>query len=214
MFLFHNDYNECCHPLVMKKMQQFQYNQMPGYGCDPCCEDAAAMIRKLCDREDIAVHFLVGGTQSNLIVISSALRPHQAVLGAQTAHINVHETGAIEATGHKVVSLVTPDGKLTAAQIEKTAQAQLADETAEHIVQIKMVYLSDSTELGTIYTLEELEEISAVCKKFGYYLYIDGARLSYALTASDNNVTLADLARLCDVFYIGGTKCGETFRFG
>lgn len=211
MFLFHNDYNECCHPQVMKKMQQFQYNQMPGYGCDPCCEDAAAMIRKLCDREDIAVHFLVGGTQSNLIVISSALRPHQAVLGAQTAHINVHETGAIEATGHKVVSLVTPDGKLTAAQIEKTAQAQLADETAEHIVQIKMVYLSDSTELGTIYTLEELEEISAVCKKFGYYLYIDGARLSYALTASDNNVTLADLARLCDVFYIGGTKCGAMF---
>jgi len=123
----------------------------------------------------------------------------------------VHETGAIEATGHKVVSISTSDGKLTAAQIEKTAQAQLDDETAEHIVQIKMVYLSNSTELGTIYTLEELEAISAVCKKFGYYLYIDGARLSYALTASDNDVTFADLAHLSDVFYIGGTKCGAMF---
>jgi len=169
------------------------------------------MIRKLCGREDLSVHFLVGGTQTNLTVISSALRPHQAVLGAQTAHINVHETGAIEATGHKVVSISTSDGKLTAAQIEKTAQAQLDDETAEHIVQIKMVYLSNSTELGTIYTLEELEAISAVCKKFGYYLYIDGARLSYALTASDNDVTFADLAHLSDVFYIGGTKCGAMF---
>ena len=205
MFLFHNDYNECCHPLVLQKVQQFQYNQMPGYGCDPCCEDAAAMIRKLCDREDIAVHFLVGGTQSNLIVISSALRPHQAVLSAQTAHINVHETGAIEATGHKVVSLITPDGKLTAAQIEKTAQAQLDDETAEHVVQIKMVYLSDSTELGTIYTLEELEDISAVCRKFGYYLYVDGARLSYALTAAGNNALVHSVDYAFDYVWRG---CG------
>ena len=170
MFMFHNDYNECCHPYVLEKMQQYQHSSMPGYGCDPCCESAAQMIRKLCDKEDIAVHFLVGGTQTNLTVISSALRPHQAVLGAQTAHINVHETGAIEATGHKVVSLLSPDGKLTAAQIEKAAIAQLEDETAEHVVQIKMVYLSDSTELGTIYTLAELEAISRVCKKYGFYL--------------------------------------------
>ena len=211
MYLFHNDYNECCHPHVLAKMQEFQQAQMPGYGCDSCCEKASASIRRLCDRDDIAVHFLVGGTQTNLTVISSALRPHQAVLGAQTAHINVHETGAIEATGHKVVTVISPDGKLTAGQIERVAQAQLADETAEHVVQVKMVYLSDSTELGTIYKLDELEAISAVCKKYGFYLYIDGARLSYALTAAENDVTLADLARLCDVFYIGGTKCGAMF---
>ena len=124
MVLFHNDYNECCHPQVMKKMQQFQYNQMPGYGCDPCCEDAAVMIRKLCDREDIAVHFLVGGTQSNLIVIAASLRPHQAVIGANTAHINVHETGAIEATGHKVIALPTNDGKICGDQIRGVQSAR------------------------------------------------------------------------------------------
>jgi threonine aldolase len=211
MYLFHNDYNECCHPLVLQKMMQLQQQQMPGYGCDPCCEAAADMIRDLCECADATVHFLVGGTQTNLIVIASALRPYQAVLAAATGHINVHETGAIEATGHKVVALPAIDGKLTAAQIAKVAEDQLADETAEHVTQIKMVYISNSTELGTIYTLRELENISSVCRKYGYYLFVDGARLSYALTAKDSDVTLADMARLCDAFYIGGTKCGAMF---
>lgn len=208
MYLFHNDYNACCHPQVLKKMTDMMPCQMPGYGEDPCCEAAADMIRKACARDDMAVHFLVGGTQANLTVIAASLRPHQAVLGAETAHINVHETGAVEATGHKVVSLPSSNGKLTVQQIEKAAQAQLDDESAEHVVQLKMVYISNSTELGTIYTLSELEAISAACKKYGLYLYLDGARLSYALRANSNDVTLADIARLCDVFYIGGTKCG------
>ena len=211
MYLFHNDYNECCHPAVLQKMISLQQRQMPGYGCDPCCEAAADIIRDLCECPDAAVHFLVGGTQTNLIVIAASLRPYQAVLAATTGHINVHETGAIEATGHKVVAIPTIDGKLTAAQIAKAAQAQLEDETAEHVVQIKMVYISNSTELGTIYTLRELEDISAVCRQYGFYLFVDGARLSYALTAKDSDLTLADMARLCDAFYIGGTKCGAMF---
>lgn len=211
MYLFHNDYNQGCHPKVMEKMVAMQPVQMTSYGEDVCCKAAADKIRKLCNNDKLAVHFLVGGTQTNLTVISAALRPHQAVLGVTTAHINVHETGSIEATGHKIVSLPSPDGKITAQQIEATMEAQLADESAEHIVQIKMVYISNSTELGTIYTLSELEAISAVCRKYGLYLFMDGARLSYALTAPGSDISYEDLARLCDVFYMGGTKCGALF---
>lgn len=211
MFMFHNDYNECCHPRVWELMQQYQNRQISSYGLDDCSEKAAEYIRRHCGRDDVAVHFLVGGTQTNLTVIAAALKPYQAVLGVESAHINVHETGSIEATGHKVVTVHSEDGKITADHIIKAAEAQLADESAEHVVQIKMVYISDSTELGTIYTLAELEQISAACKKYGYYLFVDGARLGYALTAESNDVTLADLARLCDVFYIGGTKCGAMF---
>lgn len=211
MYMFHNDYNQCCHPHVMDKMQKMQSVQMQSYGLDTSCEVAAVRIRKLCDNESLVVHFLVGGTQTNLTVIAAALRPHQAVLAAHSGHINVHETGSIEATGHKVVGLPSLDGKITAQQIEQAALEQLADESAEHVAQLKMVYISNSTELGTIYTLSELEEISAVCKRYGFYLFLDGARLSYALTACDSDVTLADLARLCDVFYMGGTKCGAMF---
>ena len=211
MYYFHNDYNEACHPAVMNKILNYQSVQMQSYGLDTCCQAAAARIKQLCGNDDLTVHFLVGGTQTNLTVISAALRPHQAVLAAHSGHINVHETGAIEATGHKVLGLPSDDGKITARQIEQAAQAQLCDESAEHVVQIKMVYISNSTELGTIYTLDELKQISSVCRRYGFYLFVDGARLSYALTANDNDVTLADLARLCDVFYIGGTKCGSMF---
>lgn len=211
MYLFHNDYNMCCHPSVMEKMLGIQSVQMQSYGQDTCCAAATARIKQLCERDDLSVHYLVGGTQTNLTVIAAALRPHQAVLAAESGHINVHETGAIEATGHKVVALSSDDGKITAQQIEKAAYDQLHDETAEHVAQLKLVYISNSTELGTIYTLAELEAISAACKQYGLYLFIDGARLSYALKASDNDVTLPDLARLCDVFYLGGTKCGAMF---
>ena len=211
MQYFHNDYNECCHPAVMKKMQENMCKQMGGYSVDTSCQHAAEMIRRLCKKDDIAVHFLVGGTQTNLTVIAAALRPHQAALGADTAHINVHETGAIEATGHKVIGLPTKDGKITAEQVRCTLDAHFADEAFEHIPQPKLVYISNPTELGTIYSLEELKSLSEVCRQYKLYLFVDGARLGYGLAAEGNDVTFADLAELTDVFYIGGTKVGAMF---
>ena len=211
MIYFNNDYSEGCHSAVLMKLQETNMEQTPGYGMDRYCSEAAGMIHKLCGNDSLAIHFLVGGTQTNLTVISAALRSHQGVIAANTAHVQVHETGAIEATGHKVLGLHTDDGKLRASQIESAVTDHFADEAAEHMVQPKMVYISNPTELGTIYTLSELEDISATCKKHGLYLYLDGARLGYGLTAKGNNVTMADLARLCDVFYIGGTKVGALF---
>ena len=185
--------------------------QMGGYSEDSSCEKAADMIRKLCKNDNLAVHFLVGGTQTNLTVIAAALRPHQAVIGAQTAHINVHETGAIEATGHKVIGLPTNDGKINPEQVRNAVLMHYADAAHEHIPQPKMVYISNPTELGTIYTLNELQALSDVCKEHNLYLFMDGARLGYGLAACGNDVTFADLARLTDVFYIGGTKVGAMF---
>lgn len=211
MLLFHNDYNAMCHPAVMEHMLKFQDLNFDGYSMDECCSRAADKIRTLCKNSDLAVHFLVGGTQTNLTVIDAALRPHQAAVGAWSAHINVHETGAVEATGHKVIGLPSEDGKITAKQVEDLVLEHRQDASFEHIAQPKLVYISNSTELGTIYSLAELEAISAVCKKYGLILFVDGARLGYALAAADNDVTLADLARLCDVFYIGGTKVGAMF---
>ena len=208
MLLFHNDYNEMCHPKVLENMQIHSSMQLDGYGVDEICARAANKIRRLCNNNDVAVHFLVGGTQANLTVIDAALRPHQAAVGAYTAHINVHETGAVEATGHKVIGLPSDDGKITARQIERVAIEHREDASFEHIAQPKLVYISNPTELGTIYTLSEMEEISATCKKYGMLLFVDGARLGYGLAAKDNDVTLSDLARLTDVFYIGGTKVG------
>ena len=211
MYYFQNDYNEICHPAVLRHMQLIASEKMPGYGEDVHCVAAAELIRKKCGRDDIAVHFLVGGTQTNLTVIAAALRPHQGVIAAQSAHINVHETGAIEAAGHKVLSVSSDAGKLTAQQIRRIAQEHLDDVTREHMVQPKMVYISQSTELGTTYSLQELEEISCACKEYGLYLFVNGARLGYALSAEDNDVILQDLVRLTDVFYIGGTKVGAMF---
>lgn len=211
MQFFHNDYNEMCHPAVLAAMQAYSGRQMSGYGEDTACAAAADKIRKLCGNEDLAVHFIVGGTQTNLIVIAAALRPHQAAIGAESAHINVHETGAVEATGHKVLALPSADGKIRAEQIRQTMLAHNADEAREHIAQPKLVYISNPTELGTIYSLEELEEIRSACDEFNLYLFLDGARLGYGLAAEGNDVTFADLARLTDVFYIGGTKVGAMF---
>lgn len=211
MQYFHNDYNEICHPAILKKMQENMGNQMGGYSEDSSCEKAAAIIRRLCKNANLAVYFLVGGTQTNLTVIAAALRPHQAAIGAQTAHINVHETGAIEATGHKVIGLPTNDGKINAEQIRNAVLMHYADSAHEHIPQPKMVYISNPTELGTIYTLNELQALSDVCKEYNLYLFVDGARLGYGLAARGNDVTFADLSRLTDVFYIGGTKVGAMF---
>lgn len=211
MELFHNDYNQLCHPAVMAKMQNCASEQQPGYSEDTHCKIAAEKIRKICGNENVAVHFLVGGTQTNLTVIVSSLRPHQGVLCADTAHINVHETGAIEATGHKVITLPTKDGKISAADIREFVQLHRTSADAEHMAQPKMVYISNPTELGTIYYLNELQEVSNTCRELGLYLFVDGARLGYGLTAADNDVTLTDLTALCDVFYIGGTKVGAMF---
>ena len=211
MILFHNDYCEGCHESILQRLIETNLQQTPGYGEDSYCRMAADKIRALCKNESLAIHFLVGGTQANLTVIDAALRPHQGVIGASTAHIHVHETGAVEATGHKVLAVPSADGKLTALQVEQVVAEQRDSGAAEHMVQPKMVYVSSPTELGTLYTLAELEQLSAACRKNGLYLFLDGARLGYGLEAKDNDVTLADLARLCDAFYIGSTKVGALF---
>ena len=211
MFYFNNDYSEGCHEKVLEALTATNMLQTPGYGEDEFCARAAEKIKALCGRENLAVHFLVGGTQTNLTVIDAALRPHQGALCASYGHIHVHETGAVEATGHKCLTLPSADGKITAAQVEAYVLAHRADGAFEHTVQPKLVYISNPTELGTLYTLGELEALSAVCRKLGLYLFLDGARLGYGLTAKGNDVTLLDIARLCDVFYIGGTKVGALF---
>lgn len=211
MIYFNCDYNEGAHEKILERLVQTNREQTEGYGCDEYCSTARKLILEQCQSEDAAVHFLVGGTQTNATVIAAALRTYQGVLAAQTAHINVHETGAIEAGGHKVLALPSENGKLTAGQVEEAYQAHVSDDSHEHIVQPKMVYISQPTELGTQYTLAELEALSAVCRQNHLYLFVDGARLGYGLTALDNDVTLPDLARLCDVFYIGGTKVGALF---
>ncbi len=209
MIRFECDYGEGCHPAILERLAETNLEQTPGYGEDIYCQRAAERIKEQAKCPEAEVHFLVGGTQANLIVIASILRPHQGVIAAQSGHINVHETGAIEATGHKVLALASEDGKISAQQIQKLYDAHWQDSSHEHMVQPGMVYISQSTENGTVYTKAELEALSAVCRQLGLPLFLDGARLGYGLAASD--LTLADVARLCDVFYIGGTKVGALF---
>lgn len=211
MLFFHNDYNEMCHEKVLEKITACAGEMVSGYGRDHWCEQAAEKIRKACKRDDLSIHFLVGGTQTNLTVIDACLRPHQGVISANTGHIHVHETGSIEACGHKILALPSADGKISSAQVEKLMLAHINDSDAEHTVQPKMVYISNPTELGTIYYKEDLTSLHAVCQKYGLYLFMDGARLGYGLTARDNDLILSDIAELTDVFYIGGTKCGAMF---
>ncbi len=211
MFYFNNDYSEGCHPAILEALAKTNFEQSPGYGEDIHCARAAAMIREKCGREDLAVHFLVGGTQANLTVIAAALRPHQGALCAESGHIEVHETGAVEATGHKVLTLSSADGKITAAQIAAAVRAHREDASFEHMVQPKLVYISHPTEYGTLYSKVELEAISAVCRELGLYLFLDGARLGYGIMATGSDLNMEDIARLCDVFYIGGTKVGALF---
>ena len=211
MIYFHNDYSEGCHEKVLAALTRTNLEQTPGYGEDHYCAEAADLIRKACNAPEMAVHFLVGGTQANLTVIDAALRPHQAAVSADLGHINSHETGAVEATGHKVMALPSVDGKITAEQVAKMVEEHYASASFEHTTQPKLVYISSPSELGTLYSLSELEALSAVCRAKGLYLFLDGARLGYGLAASDNDVNVADLARLCDVFYIGGTKVGALF---
>lgn len=211
MIYFNCDYNEGAHEKVMARLMETNMEQTIGYGCDEHCENAKALIKKTLNAPEADVHFLVGGTQTNATVIAAALRPYQGVIAADTGHINVHETGAVEATGHKVLALPSVDGKITAEQVEECYLGHINDGAAEHTVQPKMVYISQPTELGTMYTLDELTAISKVCRENGVYLFVDGARLGYGLAATGNDVTFGDLAKLTDVFYIGGTKQGLLF---
>lgn len=211
MVLLNCDYNEGCHPQILEALSRTNLEQTPGYGEDSYCQRAREEIQKACKRDDIQVHFLVGGTQANLTVIDAALRSHQGVVCVKEGHINVHETGSIEACGHKVLALEGVDGKISAKQVEDCYREHWADGSREHMVQPKMVYISHPTELGTLYTLEELEALHQVCQECGLYLFLDGARLGYGLAAPGTDVTLEDIARLCDVFYIGGTKVGALF---
>ena len=209
MIRFECDYTTGAHPKILEALVNTNTEGCPGYGVDIHCERARAMLRALCQAPEAGVHFLVGGTQANATVIAAALRPHQGVLCAETGHIHVHETGAVEATGHKVLALPAENGKITARQIDQYCQDHFDNEAWEHMVQPGMVYLSLPTELGTVYTLAELEEISQTARRWKLPLFVDGARLACGLAASD--VTLPDLARLCDVFYLGGTKAGLLF---
>ena len=211
MIYFNNDYSEGCHPKILEKLQQTNLVQTPGYGVDEYCRQAANHIRRHCGSDELDVHFLVGGTQANLTVIDAALRPHQGALCAVSGHINVHETGAVEATGHKVLALPSDDGKITAQQVKDYVTAHRNDPDGEHTVQPKLVYISHPTELGTLYSLAELTALADTCHALGLYLFMDGARLGYGLAARGSDVTLPDVARLCDVFYIGGTKVGALF---
>ena len=210
MIRFECDYAEGCHPSILAALSASNEEQTPGYGLDPHCERARAMIRNACAAPDADVHFLVGGTQANTTVIAAALRPYQGALCSAPGHINCHETGAIESTGHKVLPLPSDDGKITAEQIAAAHDAHWNDSTHEHIVQPGLVYLSHPTENGVTYTKAELTAISEVCRARGLTLFLDGARLAYGL-AAQSDLTLPDLARLCDVFYIGGTKVGALF---
>lgn len=211
MISFSSDYLEGAHPRIMERLLQTNMEQTPGYGTDSHCEHAAKLIRTACNRPDADVHFLVGGTQTNATVISSVLRPHQGVLCASSAHINVHETGAIEHSGHKVMALPSENGLLSPSQVEAAFQAHYEDPNIEHTVQPGMVYLSFPSELGTIYSKNDLADIAAVCHHYNALLFIDGARLGYGLASPACDVTLEDIASIADIFYIGGTKQGALF---
>ena len=201
---FFNDYSEGAHPRILDVLVRTNLDQEDGYGNDTLCARAAGLIRKAMSAPDADVHFVSGGTQANLICLNSMLRSYESVIAVESGHIYVHETGAIEATGHKVHSLPTKDGKITPKQVQALVDAH----TDEHMVHPRAVFISNSTEVGTIYRKADLEALSAVCRKNGLYLYLDGARLGSALASRESDVTLADLARLLDMFYIGGTKNG------
>lgn len=211
MIRWNNDYNHGAHPAILQALSDTNDNSYGGYGIDDYCEAAKAELKKYLGDSNADIHFMVGGTQVNFTVIAAALRPFESVISAKSGHINDHETGAVENTGHKIHALEGTDGKITAQQIAAEAQSFCDSGTKEHITQPRLVYLSFPTEFGTLYSKAELEAIRSVCDRYDLYLMVDGARMGYGLTAPGNDVTLEDLARLADVFYIGGTKCGALF---
>ncbi len=211
MIRFNNDYNHGAFESVLKELAATNGTSYAGYGEDEWCAKAESVIKKLISNEDALIKFVPGATQANLVVISAALSPVQSVIAADTGHINCHEAASIENTGHKILELPNTDGKIDARQIAACAAAYYDGGTPEYLTEPKMVYLSFPTEKGTLYSKRELREISEVCKRYGMYLFVDGARMGYGLGSERNDLTLRDFAELCDVFYIGGTKCGALF---
>lgn len=211
MLHFDTDYMAGAHPEVLQRLVDTNHLQTVGYGGDEFTKHAAELIKAACGKPDARVYFLTGGTQTNATVIDGILAKHQGVLAAESGHISVHEAGAIEASGHKILTLPQHEGKVWASELKEYIENFYSDDTYEHMVAPGMLYISYPTEYGTIYSLDELKEISNICHKAEIPLYIDGARLAYGLAAENNDVTLKDIANLCDVFYIGGTKVGALF---
>ncbi len=211
MIHFDCDYMDAAHPLILKTMYQRYNEKNQTYGTDEYCKRAADKIRELCSNTELEVDFLVGGTQTNATVIDALLRPYEGVIAVESAHINVHEAGAIEFGGHKVLALPHKDGKLTAKTLEDYLYTFHEDPTKAHMVQPGMVYISQPTEYGTLYSLSELQDLSELCHRYHIPLYVDGARLAYALASPQNDISLKELATYCDTFYFGGTKVGTLF---
>ena len=208
---FETDYMAGTHQEILERLVETNFEETVGYGCDEYTEKAVELIKKAVGKDNARVYFLVGGTQTNSTVIDGLLARHEGVLSAESGHINVHESGAIEACGHKVLTLPQYEGKVKAEDVEKYISNFYADDTYLHMVAPGMLYISFPTEYGAVYSKKELQEISSVCKKWNIPLYIDGARLGYGLASEENDVSLKDIADLCDVFYIGGTKLGALF---
>ena len=211
MIRFNSDYLEGAHPLIMQRLMATNLEQTPGYGEDAHCERARDIIRELCQAPAADVHFLVGGTQTNFTFLSAVLKPWQGVISADTGHIAVHETGAVEATGHKVIALPNRDGKLSAAQVSEYCHLHFSDESHEHMVMPGAVYISNPTEVGTLYSRQELLDLRKVCDRWNLILFLDGARLGYGLASPANELDLPFIAQVTDAFYIGGTKQGLLF---
>lgn len=217
MISFESDYIAGAHPLVLESLVQTNMEPLSGYGTDRYCESAREKIKSACECPQADVHFLVGGTQTNAIVISAMLKEYEGVIAAKTGHVSLHEAGAIEYTGHKVLEIEQENGKISADCLKAYMETFYGDENHEHMVFPGMVYISHPTEYGTLYNKKELMQLSEICREYEIPLYLDGARLGYGLMSSETDVTLSDIASLCDVFYIGGTKvgalCGEAVVF-
>lgn len=217
MISFESDYTTGAHPGILERLMETNMESVGGYGSDPYCESARAKIREACECPQADVFFLVGGTQTNAVVISSMLREYEGVVAAQTGHVSVHEAGAVENTGHKVLELPQTDGKIMPHVLERYLEGFYQDPNHDHMVFPGMVYISYPTEYGTLYTGNELRDIYGICNRYHIPLFIDGARLGYGLMSREADLSLADIAKLCDVFYIGGTKvgalCGEAVVF-
>ena len=217
MLSFENDYSEGAHEIILKRLIDTNMEQLSGYGTDHYCETANEKIKAACGCEDAEVFLLTGGTQTNQIIIDTVLAPYEGVIAAKTGHVSTHEAGAIEFTGHKVLELPQKDGKIQAAELKNLLETFYGDGNHEHMVFPGMVYISHPTEYGTLYTKKELENLSEICHEYKIPLYMDGARLIYGIAAEETDVTLKDIGKLCDIFYIGGTKagllCGEAVVF-
>lgn len=217
MLSFESDYIQGAHPEILEKLIETNMEVLSGYSTDKYCASAREKIKRACEKEDADVYFLVGGTQTNQVVISASLKLYEGVVSAVTGHINAHEAGAVEFIGHKVLPLPNHNGKIDADELNNLVSTFYADDNHEHMVFPGMVYISHPTEYGTLYTKSELQNIYEICKKYSMQLFIDGARLGYGLMSNETDVTLKDIAQNCDVFYIGGTKvgalCGEAVVF-